>query len=193
MTDTKFWLSDFRILYNNLDFYPNKNMSRNELLNSLSRYSFIILIVFFFIGSSFNWFFFPIGIIISCVILFLLDIQNQEEKKLQKEKDSYTCREPNINNPYMNILVTQNNVDLPACDIDKPKISKEVDKLYKFNLYQNSSDIFDRKSLERQFYTMPVSTIPNKQGEYVNWLYKKDGNCKANDFRCLEYEDERYH
>lgn len=193
MDETKFWLSNYKILFNNLDFFPNKNMSRNELLNSFTRYSIIILMVFFFIGSNANWYYLPLAIIIGCIILYLLDIDKQKDDKIQKDKINHKCREPNINNPYMNILATQEKVDLPGCNHSNDKIKKDVDKYYKFNLYQNSSDIFDKKHLERQFYTMPVSTIPNDQDGFINWLYKKDGNCKANDISCLEYEDERYH
>lgn len=193
MDETKFWLSDYKILFNTFDFFPDKNMSKNELLNSFTRYSIIIIIVFFFINSNSIWYYLPLGIIIGCLILYYLDIQKQTEDKIQQEKNDYKCREPNINNPYMNVLATQDNVDLPACNHSNSKIKKDVEKYYKFNLYQNSTDIFDKKNLERQFYTMPVSTIPNDQKGFINWLYKKDGNCKANDIQCLEYEDERYH
>ena len=121
MTDTNFWLSDFKVLYNNLDFFPNKNMSRNALLNSLTRYALIILVIFIFIRSNYYWCYLPIGIIGSCIILYLLDVQKQKDDKIQQRKDNYICREPNINNPYMNILATQDTVDLPACDINKKK------------------------------------------------------------------------
>ena len=76
----------------------------------------------------------------------------------------------------MNILVTQDKINLPNCDYDK-KVSDEVDEFYKFNLYQND-DLFDKKNLERQFYTMPITTIPNKQKTSQIEPYKLDGNCK---------------
>ena len=40
---------------------------------------------------------------------------------------------------------------------------------------------------------MPVSTIPSKQNDFIDWLYKNEGNCKEDGINCLEYEDERYH
>ena len=191
MTDTKFWLSDYKILLNNLSFFPNGNMSRNELLNSLTRYSILIFLVFLFISSNSNWLYLPLGIFISCILLYLIDIPRQENDKNLDIENEKNCREPNINNPYMNILVTQDNVEKPACDNEKVKdLSK---KFFKYNLYQNSSDIFEKKNFERQFYTMPVSTIPSKQNDFVDWLYKKDSNCKSDGVDCLEYEDERYH
>jgi len=193
MDKAKFWLSDYKVLFNNLEFFPNKNMSRNELLNSFTRYSIIIFILFFFIGSNFTWYYLPCAIIIACLVLYYLDIPRQKEEKINEAKINHICREPNINNPYMNVLVTQDSINLPACKHFNDKIKTNVDKYYKFNLYQNSDDIFDKKHLERQFYTMPVSTIPNNQKGFLNWLYKKDGNCKEDNVNCLEYEDERYH
>ena len=53
--------------------------------------------------------------------------------------------------------------------------------------------LFDKKNLERQFYTMPVTTIPNDTIEFGKWLYNTNGNCKYDGTRCLQYEDERYH
>ena len=93
----------------------------------------------------------------------------------------------------MNVLVTQDNVENSACDINNKNIQQKVNKYYKFNLYQNSNDLFDKKNLERQFYTMPVDTIPNKQSDLAEWLYHNEGNCKADNVRCLQYEDKRYH
>ena len=190
MYNTNFWLINYKELFNKTEFFPKRNMTRNEILNSLTRYSLIMVVIFFLIGSNGNWYYLPIGIIIGSIILFLIDLPDQTDKKDLEEKNK-SCREPNINNPYMNVLVTQDNVNLPNCDYDK-EITDKVDEFYKFNLYQNSDDIFDKKNLERQFYTMPISTIPNKQIDFANWLYKLDGNCKHDNVRCLEYEDERY-
>ena len=193
MDKIKFWISDYKELYKNLDFFPNKNMSRNELLNSFTRYSIISVIILFFIGSSSNWYYLPLGILFGSVILYLLDVDKQEIDEDAVIKKNHKCRDPDINNPYMNILATQDEVNNPACSFADNKVKEKANKFYKFNLYQNSNDIFEKKNLKRQFYTMPVSTIPSKQKDYVNWLYNTDGNCKANDKNCLEYEDERYH
>ena len=192
MDKPNFLLLDFRELINNAYFFPNKKMTRNEILNSLVRYSIIIFILFFLIKSNHNWYYVPLGIFIGAVILFLIDLPSQNEEILIK-KNTFKCKKPNINNPYMNVLTTQDEQNLPACDPREEDIKTETDKFYKFNLYQNGEDLFDKKHMERQFYTMPSSTIPNKQGEFINWLYKNESNCKINTEMCSPYEDKRYH
>ena len=192
MDNSKFWLSDYKELYNEINLFPNKNMTKNQILNSFTRYSNLMIILFFFIGSSSNWYYLPIGIIIGSIILYLLDMGNQREEK-QRILDLKKCKEPNLSNPYMNVLVTQDEQDLEACENRNPEIKELSKKYYKFNLYQNGDDLFDKKNMERQFYTMPSSTIPNNQSEFMNWLYKNNINCKTNSEMCLPFEDKRYH
>ncbi len=194
MISPKFWILDYKELFKEIYLFPNKNMTKNQILNSLTRYSILLIILFFFINSNSNWFYFPIGIIIGCLILYLLDFKQQEKDEKQKKNISKNkCQMPNINNPYMNVLMTQSQERLPACDSRDKEVSELTDKYYKFNLYQNAEDIFDKKNMERQFYTMPSSTIPNDQNEFINYLYKNKSNCKTNTEMCLPYEDKRYH
>ena len=49
-----------------------------------------------------------------------------------------------------------------------------------FNLYKDVSDIFSKNNSQRQFYTTPVTTIPNDQGSFADWLYKTPPTCKEN-------------
>ena len=192
MDNLKFFMSNYKELIYNKNFFPNKNMTKNQILISFTKYSIIIIILFYFIGSNSNWYYLPIGIIIGSLILYLLDIDKQKEDK-QKILDFVECKKPNINNPYMNVLVTQNDENLPACDSRDKEVRKLTKKFYKFNLYQNGDDLFDKKNMERQFYTMPSTTIPNKQDDFMKSLYNNYINCKTNSELCLPYEDNRYH
>jgi len=183
-----FYVYNYKALIDNwFNIFPNKNMSRNELLNSLTRLGLLLIILFYFINSALFWYIVPI------ILIFVSLFAGVNVKEVKKENKLFDpikrCRLPTNNNPYMNILANDAEVNLPACEYDK----KLVDDKYKFNLYQNSNDIFDKKNLERQFYTMPVTTIPNDTIEFGNWLYNTNGNCKYDGTRCLQYEDERYH
>ena len=185
MNNSNFWLSDIKILINNNSFLPNKNMSRNDLLNLFTKYGIIIFLIIYIFNFNKKFYNIPSIIIIVCISLFFLD------KKDIKNINKIKCKKPNINNPYMNILVTENKNNLPACNYDNNK--NLINKYYNLNSYRNAIDIFNNKNFERQFYTMPVSTIPNKQNDFVDWLYKIDDNCKNNNAYCKQYEDERYH
>ena len=179
-----FWLYDFNILFKEWNkIFPQKIMSRNEILNSLTRFSFITFILFLIIKSKLFWYIIPLSIIF---VSLIFGIGNNNVKKLNKINKN-KCRLPTNNNPYMNVL-QYDLFNLPACEY-----SEEVDKKYKFNLYQNSNDLFDVKHLERQFYTMPITTVPNDVVSFGKWLYGTKENCKYNGTNCLVYEDERYH
>ena len=193
MDNSKFWISDYKELFNEVHLFPNDKMSRNQILNSFTRYSILMIILFFFMGSNSNWYYLPIGIIIGSIILYFLDKSNQQEEKKQRILDNIKCKKPSLSNPYMNILVTQDKQELPACDNRNSEIKSLTNKYYKFNLYQNGEDLFDKKNMERQFYTMPSSTIPNNQEDFKNWLYNNHINCKSNTEMCLPHEDKRYH
>lgn len=184
-----FWLSDYKILFKNSGFFPNKDMTRYQILNSFVRYSIILILLFFLIKSNFNWYYFPLSIIIGTTLLYLIESLT---KKTQNEI-IYKCKTPNINNPFMNVLATQEKNELPACKKSDLNIKNMTDNFYKFNLYQNSDDLFNKKHLDRQFYTMPSTTIPNNQHEFSNWLYKIPENCKNDNKNCLEYQDIRFH
>lgn len=189
----EFYVNDYSVLLKNwYHIFPNKNMSRNEVLNSLTRFGILLILLFITINSSKYWYIIPISsIIVSLYVGINNDkiksegniIKNTNIDKLKK------CRLPTKSNPYMNVLSYDSKVRLPACEYDK----KLVDNFYKFNLYQNSNDLFDKRNLERQFYTVPITTIPNDTLEFGKWLYNTNGNCKYDGTRCLQYEDERYH
>ena len=185
-----FWLYNFNTLLEGWNkIFPQKNMSRNEFLNSLTRFGLITFVLFLIIKSEFYWYIIPLSIIFGCILFGIgnneIDDKDEDEKVIDKDKN---CRLPTNNNPYMNVLQYNDNLNTPACEY-----SKDVDDKYKFNLYQNSKDLFDNKHLERQFYTMPITTVPNDIVTFGKWLYGTKGNCKYDGTRCLQYEDERYH
>ncbi len=187
----KFWLNDISVLIKDkryLDFFPTKNMSHNEILNSLTRFSLYLIILFLlFINWDSYYFFIPIIIIVICILMNKLDDSKLEEK----------CTRPSKTNPYMNVSLydLENNKDRKgACSYDDPEINKESTKYFEDNLYTNVDDIYQNRNSQRQFYTMPVSTIPSKQDEFAKFCYgtKAEDQCKTNQEACLRYEDVRY-
>ena len=70
------------------------------------------------------------------------------------------------------------NRDIPENLLENEKLQKEIALAFENNLYIDANDIFNRNNSQRQFYTTPVTTIPNKQKELGNWLYKTPPTCK---------------
>lgn len=110
------------------------------------------------------------------------------------EYEKYASRKPTKDNPFMNTPVTdfgKENVPT-AANADDDDIATDIKHYFDEGLYRDVSDLFDTKNSERIWYTTPVTSIPNDQEAFVNWLYKTDNVCKTNQGSCLRYEDLRF-
>ena len=92
-----FWLNDFSILFKNdnyLYFFPSKYMTRNQQLNSLSRYSIYLFVVFFILSNNKNWLYLPIFIILICVMLYFIEKNDKQSQVMQsKQSEQYDIKE----------------------------------------------------------------------------------------------------
>jgi Ca2+/Na+ antiporter len=123
-----------------------------------------------------------------------LDTPNNNKKKLNYEADKKykksKCRKPTADNPYMNVVFSDYldaaNVPEP-CNSDQTK--DDAQYLYNSTVYRNIEDVYERQNSQRLFYTLPITTIPNKQGEFADWLYKTGPQCKENTSKCTYFEE----
>lgn len=119
------------------------------------------------------------------------NIYTHEEMK--KYNDA-TCRKPTRDNPFMNPTITDYNVDDPpqACNADDEDIKDEIKMNFNKDLYRNVEDLWEKKNSQRQFYTLPTTSVPNDQDGFAKWLYKSPYTCKEDNMQCLKYDDVRY-
>ena len=109
-------------------------------------------------------------------------------------ENEQTCTKPTRNNPFMNYTVNEilDNPTRPAaCDYTDPKVNKELEDHFNYNLYKDIDDLFDKNNSQNRFVTMPFTTIPNDQGGFARWLYDTPVTCKEDQEACLDYEDLR--
>jgi hypothetical protein len=114
-----------------------------------------------------------------------------------------SCIRPTVDNPFMNatmkdyLNIDDNNKIIDreaACDINDPKIKKEIDTDFNNNLYKDVTDIFGKLNSQRNFYTMPWTTIPNDpKHDFAKWLYLSPKTCHEDQEACTKnlYEDIR--
>ena len=110
------------------------------------------------------------------------------------EYEKNTARKPTIDNPFMNIPVTdfgKENIASASNAYDED-IAEDIEKYFNTDLYRDITDLYDTKNSQRIWYTTPVTSIPNDQGGFANWLYKTKDVCKVNQGSCLRYEDLRF-
>ena len=123
-----------------------------------------------------------------------LDTPTNNKKKLNYEADKKykksKCRKPTADNPYMNIVFSDY---LDAANVPEPcnsdQTNDDAQHLYNSTVYRNIEDVYERQNSQRLFYTLPITTIPNKQGEFADWLYKTGPQCKENTSKCTYFEE----
>jgi len=163
-------------------FIMERSDSVDEKINKLIMFFTYLLLILMIIGSEYRNV--SLGIIILLIIVKKLYIK---EEFIQENK----CRKPTIDNPFMNPLYENDNLE--ACKVNDKEI---MDKYYN-NLNRNINDVFEKKTGQLYYKTNNVTTIPNKYGDFLNFIKlsydEPDNNCKYNGVNCLKYNDLRYH
>jgi hypothetical protein len=198
----KFWYDDPTILFKKerLDeFYPSRDMTLTEQLNSLVRLFIYISLLFAIFKQDVNYLF----IIVAILVLTYAIYHYSDEKplfnsfnldKTTPDTDIVINKdiiEPTIDNPFMNVLLTDytDNPERIAANslnnYNNTKLNEKIDNTFYYNLYRDVDDVYDKYNSQRQFYTMPSTTIPNEQDKFVKWAYKTPPTCKEdNGYRC---------
>lgn len=184
----KFWFEQPSIIFdlNRLsEFFPNEKMNYNEKLNSILRFSIYLSILLMLVKNSYLYVYICIAV---AVLTYLLYLQNKKTKKEEfklygttgnnNQKKDYSL--PTKENPFMNMLLSdiKYNPTHKAYKHDD-NIRQNMEKNFNHNLYKDIGDVFNKDHSQRQYYTMPSTTLPNEQGKFANWLYKVPTTCKS--------------
>jgi len=89
---------------------------------------------------------------------------------------------PSPRNPFMNVLIDEikyNPKRGEAKSVEDPVVKSTLDDFFRVNWFSDPTDVFGKSQGQRQFITMPSTTIPNDIKSYRDWLYKIPGKtCK---------------
>ena len=195
----EFWYNDINILINKnrLDeFFPTTDMTLEEQLNAVVRLLLYISIVLFLFRKNINYIYIFLFGLLFTFLVYKYSANNPLKTNVENFYSNYKKNinyvKPTIDNPFMNIeyddYIKRPNREVISRlnNYDNEKINNLIDKKFNFNLYKDVSDIFSKNNSQRQFYTMPVTTIPNKQTKFANWLYNNPRNCKINNNACYK-------
>ena len=168
MADTtdNFWLNDPMILIKKNNWYkifPSKRMSTTEILNALTRFFICVMILYLIFAGQSQCIYIPIIAILVIIILYY--VQKSEKpviKNVGNEENFIVDTKKSDHNPHMNITMAK--------------------------LIGDQTPVH----MQRQFYTMPSTTIPNDQTGFAKFLYQLPTTCKEDSAQCLRYEDVRY-
>jgi hypothetical protein len=96
------------------------------------------------------------------------------------EDDSMTM--PSPRNPFMNVLIDEikyNPKRPQAAPVDSPIVKQTLDEYFRVQWFSDPTDVFGKSQSQRQFITMPSTTVPKDRDSFQNWLYKIPGKtCK---------------
>ncbi len=145
---------------------------------------------------------YPAGLLILVITLFLIPVFLSYGRVCEepvgppkKEKEPFTVptpfperpmapplTQPTARNPFMNVLIDEikyKPTEPPAADITTPAMKATLDDYFRVEFTSDPTDVFGRTQSQRQFVSMPSSTIPNDVASLQNWLYKIPGKtCK---------------
>lgn len=205
---SEFWKEDPSILWKTdqmTKFFPTKNQSLGDKLNSIARLGIYISLVLCVYHKTTKYAL--VGIVTLVFTYFIYTFRPTEvsaesptpTQTIEGLDGTQVCTPPTLDNPFMNVTMKDymniqdgKIVDRPpACDMSDPKVKEAADNLFNNDLYKDVNDLFGKMNSQRQFYTMPSTTIPNKQDEFARWLYGSPPTCKENGDNCVGYEDLR--
>lgn len=207
----KFWYENPSVLWNKnrfTEFFPTPNLTLYEKLNALVRLSFYIALALLVFYGNYLYIYIPIFFLLFTYLIYKSNIkkadttqpelltnaqENADEEKILSiidddlKKNNSTCTDPTTNNPFMNINLITDKRDKPkACEYyDNKEVKKEVNDRFNFNLYRDVSDLYNKNNSQREYYTMPSTTIPNEQTSFAKWCYKSPPTCKEDTIRCV--------
>jgi hypothetical protein len=196
-----FWLKDYKILFvkeNITDFFPNYEMTLIEKLNAIFRMSIYLSLLLYLFTS--NYLYLYIFIIIGVFTIFIYynqkdnlelyfnSVSNSENNILQEkviDNSSFEV-EPTTSNPFMNINIITDNKEKPEAppSWNNVDLQKEIDNKFGYNLYRDVGDLYGKSNSQRQYFTMPSTTIPNNQTSFAKWCYSVGPTCKEKSIYC---------
>lgn len=99
--------------------------------------------------------------------------------------------QPSAANPFMNILMTEysdNPLRPAAANVQNVGVRASLDTYFDTMFAADPGDTFNRTQSQRQWVTMPSTTIPNDQDSYQNWLYRVEGRtCKEGNLGACNF------
>lgn len=100
---------------------------------------------------------------------------------------------PTARNLFMNVLLDEYkyNPERPAAaPVNDPLVKQTLDDYFRVQWFSDPTDVFGKNQNQRQFVTMPSTSVPNDRDSYQKWLYSLPGTCKSGDkSACLPGTD----
>jgi hypothetical protein len=186
MFDTP-WYQDPTVLFRRpLEFFPTRDMTPAERLNSLARfvaYASIAVAIYRAEGTPLL-----VGAVVIVVLALVFALAPTSKASIATVIDETstraTCTPPTPDNPFMNVLADEFGTDKPgACPVTTATM-KQSQQYFDQDLPRDISDVYHNRASDRQFVTMPASGtngVPDTLA-FRNFLFSQTANgpkCKS--------------
>jgi len=180
-----FWVNEPTILFNQkyiTQLWPYSYLTYEEKLNAITRFVILITILGYMLLNRFIIIILGLIVIGSIVLLY-----KKKEGMFFPYYGVEDQKEIEQNNPFGNVLMTDykyNPNKKPANEDYTPDLEQTINsKIKEFivqensdnneinNLFNNVGDQFTFEQNNRQFYTNPSTTIPNKQDDFLSFCF----------------------
>lgn len=184
---SKIWVKDINVLIDKdyiLQFIPNEKMTYSEKINSIVRFSLYLSLLLCVLKWNFKYLYILVITLLVTYVIYIFNEKNitgtEHFRNTECGIENVDCRQPTKDNPFMNLNILNDDYDnvKPSCKYTKD-IDEKISNDFNEDLYLNTSDVYNQKNNQRQFYTMPNNRVPNQQKEFAEWLYKTPESCKV--------------
>jgi hypothetical protein len=183
---SELWYKNPKILLSNLDqFFPNTHLSKIDKVNAIARFAIYYTILIILFKQDMKW------LSLSVILLLASYFLGTTDKLKFKNNDVFFA--PTKENPFMNYTLG----DL----FDNPErnpgygfydIKDEMKNKYRSHIVSDPSDVWGKYINDRNYYTMPNTSIVNDQTGFAQACFGDSGTCKSLGKDCLKYRDPTY-
>lgn len=193
MEGDQIWYRDLSVLFGDrlIEFWPTSDQTFAERINAVVRFILYGTILTYAIARNPRYVLYGVATIL--IISFIYENKTQTEAFREGEgvgaASKEACVRPTKNNPFGNVLLSDyaDRPDRPAaCAVED--VQEEMRDAFNHKLYRNLTDVYEKENSQRQFYTMPSTTIPNDVKSFADFAYGIRTNCKTNPEQCTGYD-----
>uniref|UniRef100_A0A6C0D4E8 Minor capsid protein P9 transmembrane helices domain-containing protein n=1 Tax=viral metagenome TaxID=1070528 RepID=A0A6C0D4E8_9ZZZZ len=180
-----FWVNEPTILFNKkyiTQIWPYSYLTYDEKLNAITRFVILITLLGYVLLNRFI--IIVLGLIVVGIIVLLY---KKKEGLLFPYYGVNDQHEIEQNNPFGNVLMTDYKFNPNKKEVTAdytPDLENSINRKIKdfivqenndnneiYNLFNNIGDQFSFEQNNRQFYTNPSTTIPNKQDDFLSFCF----------------------
>ncbi len=181
---TELWYKNLAVLTSDIDqFFPSNHLDNNQKINAIARLSIYYSIIIIVTGKDQTYLTISVVLLLISFMLGSSETFESIESKIKNTK----CYKPTVANPFMNFTLADyyKNPGRPKnCPIDEVR-EEMIDKFHQ-RLVPDPNDLWGQNISDRNFYTMPVTTVINDSVGFGNWLYGTVGECKSTGKNCVK-------